>query len=120
VFSGAIAAVEGEARVGDEADVFSSSGRWLGRGLIHPDAALRVRIYTRSQGQALDEAFFLARIDQAAQLRGTLFQGRTDTDAYRLLFSEADGLSGLVIDRYADCLSVQVDSKALLRISAPC
>jgi 23S rRNA (cytosine1962-C5)-methyltransferase len=114
VFSGAIAAVEGAARVGDEADVLSSGGRWLGRGLIHPDAALRVRIYTRAPGQALDENFFLQRVDQAVQLRKELFALRPDTDACRLVFAESDGLSGIVIDRYADCLSVQVDSKALL------
>ena len=54
VFSGAIAGVEGAAEVGDVADVVTNRGEWLARGLIHPDAALSVRLYTRQQDQALD------------------------------------------------------------------
>ena len=117
VFSGAVAEIEGKAAVGDVADVVAHNGEWLARGLIHPDAALSVRLYTRQQDQALDAAFFAARAERALAYRGQLF-GESDagqeTNAYRLIYSESDGLSGLIVDRYADVLSVQVSAKALV------
>ena len=117
VFSVAIAEIAGKAGVGDVADVVAHSGEWLARGLIHPDAALSVRLYTRQQDQALDAAFFAARAEKALAFRDQLFgdaETRQNTNSYRLIYSESDGLSGLIVDRYADVLSVQVSAKALL------
>ena len=117
VFSGAIAGVEGAAEVGDVADVVTNRGEWLARGLIHPDAALSVRLYTRQQDQALDAVFFAARAENALAFRDQLFgdaETWQNTNSYRLIYSESDGLSGLIVDRYADVLSVQVSAKALL------
>lgn len=117
IFSGAIAEIQGNAVVGDVADVIAHGGEWLARGLIHPDAALSVRLYTRQKDQALDEAFFAERVEKALAFRGQLFgepRAQQDTNAYRLIYSESDGLSGLIVDRYADVLSVQVSSKALV------
>ncbi len=114
VFSGAIAGLDGAARVGDQADVVAHDGTWLARGLIHPEAALAVRLYARTPGQALDDAFFGDLVDRALALRQRLFEPAGDTDAYRLIYSEADGISGLIVDRYADTLAVQVVSRALL------
>ncbi len=114
VFSGAIGAVEGDASAGGAADVYSSGGRWIGRGLMHPSAALAVRIYTRVEGQSLDAAFFAGRVREALAVRADLCGRDGDTDALRLVFAEADGLSGLIVDRYADTLVVQVDARGLL------
>lgn len=117
VFSGAAAEIEGKALVGDVADVVAHNGEWLARGLIHPDAALLVRLYTRQQEQALDAAFFAARAEKALAFRDQLLEdseARQNTNAYRLIYSESDGLSGLIIDRYADVLAVQVSAKALM------
>lgn len=117
IFSGAIAGVDGAAEVGDVADVVTSRGEWLARGLIHPDAALSVRLYTRQKDQPLDAAFFADRVEKALAFREQLFgdpHAQQDTNAYRLIYSESDGLSGLIVDRYADVLSVQVSSKALV------
>ena len=114
VFSGAVGAIEGDAAAGGVADVYSSGGRWVGRGLMHPSAALAVRIYSRIEGQALDAAFFVSRVREALAVRSDLCGHDSGTDAFRLVFAEADGLSGLVIDRYADALVVQVDARGLL------
>ncbi len=117
VFSGAVESVEGDVAVGAVADVAAHDGTWLARGLLHPEAALRVRVYTRRADQALDDAFFAARLDEAVALRERLFADAGEgerTDAYRLVYSESDGLSGLIVDRYADALAVQVSSRALL------
>ena len=113
VFSRAIGAVEGATGGIAVAGVVTARGRWVGRGLFHPQAALAVRLYTRQQDQALDDAFFAGRAAEAARSRRDLFD-ENRTNAFRVVFSESDGLSGVVIDRYADVLSVQVDAKGLL------
>ena len=115
IFSGAVGAVSGEATVGAVAEVVAHDGTWLARGLLNPGAMLQVRLYTRDAAQSLDGEFFMARVDAALAMRDRLFQSADDrTNAWRLVFSESDGLSGLIVDRYADVLSVQVGASALV------
>ena len=114
IFSGAIEEVEGAGPAGTPADLFDFEGEWLGRGLWHPEADMTVRMFTRNPKEILDEAFFRGRIRRAVDLRHRLFGKATDwagTTAYRMVFSEADGLSGLVADQYADVLVLQVGGK---------
>ena len=112
VFSGAIAGVRGDPADGDEVDVFAADGSFVGRGLYNSKSQIRVRLYTWDAAQRIDEAFFAERIDRAVALRHTL--GLMDpAGGCRLVFSEGDGLSGLVVDRYRDILSVQLTSLAL-------
>lgn len=114
IFSGAIEEVAGEGPVGTPADVFDIEGEWLGRGLWHPEADMTVRMFTRNPKEILDEAFFRGRIRRAVELRHRLFGKAIDwalTTAYRMVFSEADGLSGLVADQYADVMVLQVGGK---------
>ena len=117
VFSGAVAAWEGTPAVGAVTEVLVANGAWLARGLMCPGAALAVRIYTRQREQPLDEAFFTAAVDRAVALRRTLpgFGTGADapTNAWRLVFSESDSLSGLIVDQYAGTLVVQVGAAAL-------
>jgi len=119
VFSGAVAAWEGAPAVGAVTDVFAANGEWLARGLAHPAAALAVRLYTRESAQALDDAFWAAALGRALARRRPLpgygEDAAADTNAWRLVFAEADGLSGLIVDRFADTLAVQVGAAALLR-----
>lgn len=114
VFSGAIQSAQGHTACGDSVDILNDQGEWIGRGLINPQSALRVRIYTRNPDELIGGALFADRIDRALALRDELFAD-SSTNAYRLIFSEADGLSGLIVDRYADVLAVQVSSGALIR-----
>lgn len=114
VFSGAIEEVDGSGAVGEPVDVFDSEGEFLGRGLWHPEADMTVRMYTQDPAEMLDEAFWRGRIRRAVALRHRLFGRRADwrdTNAYRMVFSEADGLSGLIVDQYADVVALQVGSK---------
>lgn len=117
VFSGAIERWEGTPAVGAVTDVLAANGVWLARGLAHPSAALAVRLYTWQREQPLDDAFFAALTVRAVAVRRAMpgyGEGRdATTNAWRLIFSEADGLSGLIVDRYADTLAVQVGSAAL-------
>lgn len=114
IFSGAIEEVDGSGAAGEPADVFDNAGEWLGRGLWHPEADMTVRMYTQNPEENLDEAFFRGRIRRAVDLRHRLFGTSTDwagTTAYRMVFSEADGLSGLIADQYADVVALQVGGK---------
>ena len=113
VFSGAISSWSATPAVGAVVDVLDHGGTWVGRGLAHPGAALAIRVYTQREEESLDEAFWDRRVAAAVALRRPLFPAGGDTDAYRVVFSESDGLSGLIVDRYADALSAKLASAAL-------
>ena len=114
VFSGAIEETDGSGAAGATADVFDADGEWVGRGLWHPEADMAVRLFTQNPQEALDEAFFRGRVRRAVELRRRLFGRPVDwiaTTAYRMVFSEADGLSGLIADQYADVVALHVGGK---------
>ena len=114
VFSGAIEEVDGQGAAGEVADVFDHEGDWVGRGLWHPDADMTVRLLTADPREAIDAAFFRRRVRRAVGLRHRLFGepgAWRETNAWRMVFSEADGLSGLIADQYADVVALQVGGK---------
>ncbi len=116
IFSGAIARWDGPRDRPAAADVYAHDGEWLARGWAHPNTNLAVRILTRERSELLDDALMADRLDRAIELRERGFGPiglDGDTNAYRLVFSEADGLSGLIVDRYADVFSVRVGAAAL-------
>jgi 23S rRNA (cytosine1962-C5)-methyltransferase len=112
VYAGAIAAVEGVPADGDTVDLVSHTGNFVARGLYNSRSKIRVRLYTWDADTPLDGAFFRARLEDAVQLRRLL-----DLDgpgrACRLVFSEADCLSGCIVDRYDRWLSLQFTSLGL-------
>jgi 23S rRNA (cytosine1962-C5)-methyltransferase len=115
VFSGAIAeAGDGSGSLA-VADVLSSDGEWLASGVFHPAAELAVRIFSWRPDVTAGPALVAERIRDALGRRAAHIaaRGPADTDAFRLVFSEADGISGLVVDRYADVLSLRVHSAAI-------
>lgn len=117
VFSGAIEEWEGPREIGAVAEVVTHEGHWVARGLLHPDAALAVRLYTWRQDEGLDEALFADRVRRAVALRRAVVHRdhpENRTDAYRVIFSESDGISGLIADRYAGLLAVRVNAHALV------
>jgi 23S rRNA (cytosine1962-C5)-methyltransferase len=114
VFSGAVARWEG-AEVEGVVDVVDAQGVWMARGLGLPGASLAVRLYTWNEAEEVDNKLFCGLADRAVGRRFSRFAGREDeTDAYRLVYGEADGLSGVVVDRYSSVLSVEVSSKVLV------
>jgi 23S rRNA (cytosine1962-C5)-methyltransferase len=113
VFAGAIDRVEGDPADGDEVDLVSSAGNFVARGLFNSQSKITVRLYSWDAGVPLDRAFFRKRIERAAELRRGVL-GLVGRDAgYRVVFSEADYLTGMVVDRYADWLAVQFTSLGL-------
>ena len=119
VFATAIARIEGDPAPGDEVILNDVDGRFIARGLYNPRSHIRLRLYTWNPEQPLDEAFWSQRLDEAIGLRRRLFPARDDqaASACRLVYSEADRLSGLIVDRYDRWLLVQFTSLALSRRS---
>src|SRR5262245_43598757 len=68
-YARAIAAVEGDATDGDEVDLCSHAGKFVGRGLYNSRSKIRVRLYSWSEGVSLDRAFFRDRLGSAIHLR---------------------------------------------------
>ncbi len=107
----AIERIEPAAADGDAVDLVSDKGKFVARGLYNGQSRIRIRLYTWQQ-EPLDAAFWRRRLAAAVGLRKDL--GYDDPQgAARLVFSEGDGLSGLVVDRYGAYLAVQVTSLAL-------
>jgi 23S rRNA (cytosine1962-C5)-methyltransferase len=114
VYAGAVAHVEGDPADGDEVDLVSHVGTFVARGLYNNRSKIRVRLYGWDEDIPLDRAFFRGRLDAAIGLRRTL--GLDDPGrACRLVFSEGDGLSGCIVDRYDRWLVVQFTALALAR-----
>lgn len=112
VLDSAISKIEGTAADGDVVDLISDKGDFIARGLFNSRSKLRVRLYTWDAGESLDEDFFCRRLKAAIGLRLDLGYGAAD-GAARLVYSEADGLSGLIVDRYGEYLSLQSTSLAI-------
>jgi 23S rRNA (cytosine1962-C5)-methyltransferase len=105
VFSGAVAKVEGDPKSGDTVAVRAASGAFLGMGAYSPESQIRVRIWSFGE-EKIDTEFISNRIAQAVGAR-SLFLAEDVTNAFRLVNAEADGLPGLVADRYGDWIVCQ-------------
>jgi 23S rRNA (cytosine1962-C5)-methyltransferase len=106
IFSGAVDRVEGSPAPGDLVAVNDQHGRYLATGYYNPHSQIRVRLLTWDPNQAIDEAFWHGRLQRAMNGREALAL-EPQTNAYRLVYAEADGLPGLIVDRYADFLVLQ-------------
>ncbi|MCS6852371.1 MAG: class I SAM-dependent rRNA methyltransferase [Gemmataceae bacterium] len=113
VYAGAIAQVEGEPADGDVVDLHSHAGNFVGRGLWNSRSKIRVRLYGWSPDVPLDRVFFRERLRAAIRLRTDILGLGRPGQACRLVFSEADGLSGLTVDRYDRWLMVQFTALGL-------
>lgn len=107
---------------GDVVDVLEENGTWQGSGLFSPASTLRVRIVSRNANDRFDDAFWRRRIRWSWEHRKTTMGRRflpgaePDTNCCRIVFSEADGLPGLVVDRYEDVLVTQVGTVGMERL----
>jgi 23S rRNA (cytosine1962-C5)-methyltransferase len=98
--------VEGDPAPGDTVEVRSDAGAFLAVAAFSPSSQIRARVWDWRPGE-IDAGFFGARVGQAAQARSPLLE-RGETNAVRLVHGEADGLPGIVADRYADTVIVQL------------
>ena len=120
VLDSAVARVDGDPADGSVVDLLTHDGTFVARGLWNAQSRLRVRLYAFDAGVALDDALWRSRLEAAFALRRSL--GLADpAGACRLVNSEGDHLSGLIIDRYGDYLAVQITALAMEpRLEAIC
>ncbi|MDE2455799.1 MAG: class I SAM-dependent methyltransferase [Burkholderiales bacterium] len=102
VFEGSIE--RGRADSGETVRVEAADGRFLAWGAYSPASQIRVRAWSFDEAERIDSAFFERRIRRAVALRARLAPA---SDGVRLVHGEADGLPGLVVDRYGELLSAQ-------------
>lgn len=113
VFHSAIDRIDGEPAPGAEVALHAQDGAFIAWGMFNPASNIRVRLYSWDQAVPLSNEFWRQRIDDAVGLRRELFPVWGSELACRLIYSEADGLSGLTVDRYGDWLLVQITSLAI-------
>ncbi len=113
VYAGAIAEVHGEPGDGDEVELYSHGDHFIARGLFNSKSKIRVRLYSWTPDVPLDRAFWKGRLETALRLRRDILRLDGPGRASRLVFSEADGLSGLTVDRYDQFLAVQFTALGL-------
>jgi 23S rRNA (cytosine1962-C5)-methyltransferase len=87
--------------------VLDPRGTLLGRGFYSPGSAIPVRLLVRDELTRLDVPFFKAKLERAVALRHAVGLPSEETNGYRLVHAEGDGLPGLIVDRFDDVLSVQ-------------
>jgi 23S rRNA (cytosine1962-C5)-methyltransferase len=110
VFEGSIA--RGKADPGETVRVEAADGRFLAWGAYSGSSMIRVRAWSFDEGERIDGAFFQRRVARAVALRSRLPIASTGV---RLVHGEADGLPGLVVDRYGDTLCAQFLSQGCER-----
>ena len=88
-------------------DIVEKSGNWVGRGFYNGHSRIALRLLTANKDEPIDAAYFARKLAAAVAFRRDVLKLDEVTDAYRLVHSEADGLSGLVVDRFADTLVIE-------------
>ena len=96
--------IEGEFSPGDIVEVLDFRGGFLGKGYINPASQILVRILTRNREEEINSDFFQRRIKSAWEYRQKVVK---DTNAFRVVFAEADFLPALVVDKFGDYLVMQ-------------
>ncbi|HEY1130635.1 MAG TPA: class I SAM-dependent methyltransferase [Roseateles sp.] len=110
VFESSVA--RGGADSGETVRVEAADGTFLCWAAFSPQSQIRLRAWTFDEAERVDAAFFRRRIDQALAMRARL---EIASDAVRLIHGEADGLPGLIVDRYVDTLVAQFTSAGVER-----
>jgi 23S rRNA (cytosine1962-C5)-methyltransferase len=100
---------------GSVVEIVDREGNFAGRGFYNGHSRISLRVLTADPAEHIDEGFFARRIAEAVSLRRDVLKLDAVTDAYRLIHSEGDGLSGLVVDRFAGTLVVEYFSAGMFR-----
>jgi 23S rRNA (cytosine1962-C5)-methyltransferase len=100
---------------GSVVDILDRDGKWVGRGFHNGHSRIALRVLTTDPNEAIDADFFARRIARAVSLRRDWLKLDAVTDAYRLVHSEADGLSGLVVDRFGETLVMEFFAAGMYR-----
>lgn len=114
VFSGAIENVKGKVENGEIVRVISQNNDFLAFGYFNNQSRVSVRLLEWDENKSVDESWYAEKIKAAIASRAHVL-ARSGTNTCRLIFSEADFLPGLIVDQYAEFLSVQILSSGIER-----
>ncbi len=103
IYANEVDNIEGEYKPGDIVSVYNHKDKFIGKGYINPQSLILIRLMTRDISEEINEDFFRKRILKAYLYRQKIME----TNSYRVIFGEADGLPGLIVDKFNDYLSVQ-------------
>ncbi len=109
IFSGAVECIDGAPSSGDTLPVRDAEGKFLAWAAYSADSQITARMWSWSEQDVIDKAFFHSRIANALAARRTLGLER-DSNGMRLIHAESDGLPGLIVDQYGDVLVMQLGS----------
>jgi 23S rRNA (cytosine1962-C5)-methyltransferase len=104
---------------GSVVEIHDRTGQWVGRGFYNGHSRISLRLLTSKPDEAIDAGFFARKIGAAVAFRRDQLKLDAVTNAYRLVHSEADGLSGLVVDRFGDTLVVEFFAAGMYKQRAP-
>jgi 23S rRNA (cytosine1962-C5)-methyltransferase len=111
IFSGALDKIKGSPANGKIVAVWSASQEFLAYGYFNDQSRVALRLMEWDQSVTIDEAWYAQRLQKAVASRADILNENTNT--CRLVFSEADLLPGLIVDKYADFLSLQILSAGM-------
>jgi len=114
VFSGALEKIKGKPEDGDVVKVFAFDNEFLAYGYFNSNSRVAVRLLEWDETQVIDKNWYQNRLKQAIASRQFILSEETNT--CRLVFSEADFLPGLIVDKYADFLSLQILSSGIEKV----
>jgi 23S rRNA (cytosine1962-C5)-methyltransferase len=100
---------------GSVVDILDRDNQWVGRGFYNGHSRIALRVLTTDPAEAVDDAFFARRLARAVALRREWLGLDAVSDAYRVVHSEGDGLSGLVIDRFGATLVLEFFAAGMFR-----
>ena len=106
VYANAIDRVEGKPAPGATVIVRAHDGRFLARAAYSPHSQIRARVWSFDENEPIDHAFFKRRVQRAVAHRQAMVSG---TGAVRLIFGEADGLPGVIVDYYKEDVAEGAD-----------
>jgi 23S rRNA (cytosine1962-C5)-methyltransferase len=101
---------------GSIVDIVDRDNSWIGRGFFNWHSRIALRLLTAVQEESIDADFFGRRIARAVELRRSWLKLDEVTNAYRVVHSEGDGLSGLVVDRFGGTVVLEFFSAGMFRM----
>ncbi len=114
VFADAIQSIDGTPADGDVVQVVKAEDEsFIAEGIFNSKSQIRVRLYSwNPKASIVEESFWAERIERAISLRLNVL-GFGPSESFRVVFSEADEISGLTVDKFGEFLSVQISSVAI-------
>jgi 23S rRNA (cytosine1962-C5)-methyltransferase len=112
IFSNEIASIDGGREQGITAELFDAGGGYIGCGYYNPHSLIAFRLLSRQREDIDTVGFYEQRFRAALAMRQTVYPGM---QTYRAVYGESDFLPGLVVDKYANYLSLQILSAGMER-----